>query len=342
MTVTTIQQEMLALAFSADSDFKNPYMGDCISASACSADIQTRLAVLNEKLSKDWQVIWGPARFSFAILDPNGRHIDNAVFVARDGTTGDYVVAIAGTDLRSLPDWIFEDFMVGATVPWLFETGVTPTPRISLATFTGLTVLLNLSQPCPELPGQGQKLLPFLASIPKDQPINLYTTGHSLGGALSPTLALALQDRRSDWDPTEMATVLPYAFAGPTPGDSAFAAYFASRFPNGLQRLWNKLDVVPHAWDVAHLQEIPDLYGTPAMADMQKLVNGLVAAVQPRDYAPLNDAQPAFSGQQAPTAPASFPVFLAEAAYQHITAYVDGFGIDWNCWGDLPKQPSAA
>jgi len=43
-------------------------------------------------------------------------------------------------------------------------------------------------------------------------------TGHSLGSALSATLAFAMRDAQAQWDPTGKATVTTINFAGPTAG----------------------------------------------------------------------------------------------------------------------------
>ena len=321
MDITPIQRTMLTLAFCADSDFANPYMGDCKSATASYDDIKSKLALLNEDTGKSWDVVWGPALYSFAFN--LGRHIDNAIFVVRNGTTNEYAVAVAGTDARSLADWLFEDYMVHKTVAWPFAAPSDPAPRISHATSTGLNILLNL-MPCGELPGGGKQLITFLGTVVNDQPTTVYTTGHSLGGALSPTLALALQDLRSQWDPNGMATVLPFAFAGPTPGDAAFAAYFRSRFANPMQRIWNDLDIVPHAWDVAQLKQIPTLYGAPGPFDIRTIVGAQILRVQNDNYAPLNDAPPAFSGPLIPVSSegSASDAFLAQAVCQHVCAYL--------------------
>jgi hypothetical protein len=283
-------------------------------------NIQASLTTLNQNAGTNWSVVWGPAIFSFPV-NLEGRHIDNVVFVAQNGTSNDYVIAIAGTDPDSLADWIFEDFLVATTVPWFLEIGFEPRPRISLGTFNGLTILLNIAPPCAPIPGTGSKLMTFLGTIATN-PVNIYTTGHSLGGALAPTLTLALEDLRLFWDLAGNATFYPFAFAGPTPGDAAFAAYFNQKFPQGLQRVWNALDIVPHAWDTTHMQELPSLYGSPVTA-VTDAVNLILPVVEPIGYAPLNTQTATFSGPQQNPSITTLPQYLTEAVWQHVTAYYD-------------------
>src|SRR5262245_1838210 len=74
-------------------------------------------------------------------------------------------------------------------------------------------------------------LMTFLAMrAAAGPPLEVIVTGHSKGGALAPAVALWLKDAldsgREDesWDPSRRARVRCHAFAGPTPGNEAFAA----------------------------------------------------------------------------------------------------------------------
>ena len=51
-----------------------------------------------------------------------------------------------------------------------------------------------------------------------------------------------------------------YSFAAPTAGNRDFAAYTDARIGATLHRVWNSLDVVPHAWAEADLGAIDGLY----------------------------------------------------------------------------------
>lgn len=339
MGPTDIQRTMLALAFFADSDVADPFAGDYATALRAYNTIKGHLPKLNAKPGYNWQVVWGPAVFTFSRpSDKEVRRTDNQLYVVRNGSSGEYAVAIAGTDAASLADWYFEDMDVKKTEAWPYAKGVTPTPLISCATFNGLNALLGAAPPelppgtlGEPIPGAGEQLLTFLQSIPKNQPITVSTTGHSLGGALSPALALALVDTQAQWDPTRAATVLPFAFAGATPGDAAFTAYFQSRFPNGMQRIWNAIDIVPHAWDVAHLREVPTIYGIPPVQLIQGAIVRLISEVGSIGYAPLDDLGPTFIGERHHKGtPRHLLEFMDIAVHQHITAYLDWAGIqDW-------------
>jgi len=187
---------------------------------------------------------------------------------------------------------------------------------------------LNITPPCAPLPGVGQKLMSFLKTIAKTGKVNIYTAGHSLGGALAPSLTLALQDLRFLWDLEGNATFLPFAFAGPTPGDAAFAGYFQTKFPN-LQRIWNKIDIVPHAWYTPQMKELPTLYGA-SVSGVADLVDVILPVIEPIGYTPLNDEGSTFTGQQQNPSITTLEAYLKEAAYQHTIAYLIWAGQqDW-------------
>jgi hypothetical protein len=211
-------------------------------------------------------------------------------------------------------------------VPWLLAPRIGPKAQVAVGTYIGLCELLWTAPPQAPvgqmpIPGAGQKLTTFLSGIPKTG-TTVYTTGHSLGGALSPMLALSLVEYSRLWNPDKVAVVFPYAFAGATPGDSRFSAYFRTRFPKGMERIWNALDVVPHAWDLPHLEEVATLYGSPAPKDVTQWVNAEIERVRNNGYSPLDGTPAAFSGTlQYPSPPQTMEAFLAEALYQHIDAY---------------------
>jgi hypothetical protein len=316
---------MFGLAFAAELGAVVTYTNDCDTAKQVYGNINLALGILNFGTGASWTVVWGPAIFSFPI-NYNGQYVDNVIYVVRDGTSNDYAIAIAGTNALSAADWIFEDLLVVTTVPWFLDTKDTTKPNISLATFNGLSIILNISPPCADIPGTGQNLMSFLGTITRDGPINLITTGHSLGGALSPALALALADLAGQWDPKGNATLQPYAFAGPTPGDADFAQHFKNKIPAGLRRIWNKLDVVPHAWDTAHMQQLPKLYGQE-VSDVTKAVKAVLDVVGGIGYTPVNDEDATFAGKQQNSSITTLDAYNTEAGYQHVDAYQVWAGI---------------
>ncbi|WP_299179497.1 hypothetical protein [uncultured Chryseobacterium sp.] len=235
-----------------------------------------------------WNLVWGPALIEETDEKGNPTGVaDNALYVAQcdavafpgGPTVPAYVVAIAATNPTSLYDWETEDFSVSEVVNWTtydpsnFSTSTYngTDPYISKGTATGVSILLGLTSPA-SAAAPNTTLQQFLASLQPDPDTAIIFCGHSLAGALSPTLALYLKENK-DLDAFEVTLVYPTA--GPTPGEKAFASLFNSTFPplpDGWQAQsgdyqswntmhWNDLDVVPHAWQSEDLLQIAQLYG---------------------------------------------------------------------------------
>lgn len=211
-------------------------------------------AVVNDctiaELIEKWQVAqvgWGPVVYQAH----HSQYADNTMFVAKKSDSNIYVIAIAGTNPLSRFGWVTEDGEVEKTVKWPYGA---PDNHlcISEGTSKGLNILLNMEY-------KGEKLLQFLHRI-SQQPLELHVSGHSLGGALSPSLALALFDLKNQWDPNGNATIEVLPTAGATPGDTNFASYYDSKLGDHTDRIWNQKDIVPHAWELNMLAQIPDLY----------------------------------------------------------------------------------
>jgi len=270
-----------------------------------------------------WTRAWGPAVFQA----PRSSVADNVMYVAKNNATPpQYVVAIAGTSYHSVWDVLIEDFLVSVQTPWIYgNPPAASTPRISAGTFIGLGILQVLMPGAP-MPGANQTLTTFLSGV-TSQAIELIATGHSLGGALSPALALWLSDTRSLWDPAGRATISCEPTAGPTAGNGDFAAYYGTSLGPRTTRLHNSLDIVPHAWQDSDLAQLPALYQPAIQPDI--VVDALVATaralVPGRDYQQINETTPPLSGTVNtsivdPARPA-FENYLVQAGYQHIDAY---------------------
>lgn len=236
----------------------------------------------------NWDLVWGPA----LIEEKNEKGVptgvaDNALYVVKSNavafpggpTLPTYVVAIAATNPSSLYDWETEDFSVAEVVNWTTynPSNFAPSayngtdPYISKGTATGISILLGLESP-PSAASPNTTLQQFLAGLNPDPGTAIIFCGHSLAGALSPTLALYLKENK---DLDAFGVTLVYPTAGPTPGEAAFANLFNSKFPPlppGWQQQtgtyqswntmhWNNLDVVPHAWPVSELEKIATIYG---------------------------------------------------------------------------------
>lgn len=204
----------------------------------------------------DWQVVWGPCVYvaprtaeDFALE----LYASNSMYVAYSKTLNTYVVAIAATDPANLEDWIQEDFDVYAeyTATWPpaipFERtkhALLPatTPQISAATATGISALLGMTDP-----KQGT-LQAFLNSVANSE-ATLIFTGHSLAGALSPTLAFYLYPNSTPAS-SHWACITVSPSAGATPGNQAWLSLLTGVYAYpGVTDYVNMHDIVPQAWN---------------------------------------------------------------------------------------------
>lgn len=157
------------------------------------------------------------------------------------------------------------------------------------------------------------------------EPLEIIVTGHSKGGALAPTVALwlkeALSDKTECWDRKQTSRVSCCAFAGPTPGNADFAARVDAVLGEDLYQLINSNDIVPHAFQVDDLEQIPMLYGNRT-AMLQPLVTDLVNAVKPLGYRHPEKGLHKFDGKL--DSSRSLP---GELVHQHLDAYLDELGL---------------
>jgi hypothetical protein len=312
------RREMAALAFIA-------YLGEQVTGK--DAEVERRLApCLVDELGKQpvtkdrWELAWGPAvhRFADAKLD------DNFLFVVRDKTDpARLAVVTRGTNAKAVLDWVVEDFEVFRQVRWRY--GAAPgEARIAHGTWKGLSVLQRMTAEAG--PAPGVRLAEFLAAEAGARPgLRVEVAGHSLGGALSPTLALWLADTKASWDPSGRARIATYPLAGPTAGNAAFAAYSDSRIGQATVRIHNPLDVVPLAWSAHTIGTIPDLY--EPLTRPGKLLRDLVEAgkrlIAHKHYTQIR--------ADAPPLPAALndadPDFLKQVGWQHTCGYRCALGL---------------
>lgn len=276
----------------------------------------------------DWDIVWGPAAYTFKL--PFAFLQDNMMFVARQKSQPDnYVVAIRGTNGMAIWDWIEEDFRVLKKVDWPVPANksIQGIPKISEATHIGLKVLLEKLVPKHNIPGAKQSIQAFLSSVVQAGPAKINFTGHSLAGALAPTLALWFKQYQSiadNWDPSGNAHITTTPFAGATAGNTAFSEYFNAQLGSVCDRIHNRLDIVPHAWEQDTLKTIPNLY-TDDGIHMSCLEKGLLEIILRivRDYKQVNnslkfswDIQKKFSKS-----------FLDQAGIQHTASYPVMLGV---------------
>ncbi len=230
-----------------------------------------------ETAGGDWSVVWGPCVYTKLAKDATTGTPTNSAFVAYSPSQNSYVVSVAGTNFKSITDWLSEDVNVlpANQVSWskfnpINLTQLTPSTEAwidggsALGVTDLLTQLFDTSQSanCQSLGG-------FLQNLPNNPDFttgaSLYFSGHSLGGALTQVLPLYLhaalvavnqgESGKSVWGPVY---VLPTA--GPTPGNKYFAELFNQTFPGNIATgfspvpYWNtdvisNLDIVPAAWN---------------------------------------------------------------------------------------------
>jgi hypothetical protein len=118
----------------------------------------------------------------------------------------------------------------------------------------------------------GQTMVEALSKFAANHtnPTTLAVTGHSLGGALSPTMALYLFDSQklsTGWNANQNINVIAvYATAGPTPGNRSFADYIthtaglSDTVTYAYSSQYNSLDVIPQAWESGTLDKVPGIY----------------------------------------------------------------------------------
>ena len=199
-------------------------------------------------------------------------------------------------------------------------------------------------------PGIGLlELLGNLADTHGDA-LELYVTGHSKGGALAPALALFLSDTQRNeeisiphhyqWNPLGRAKIYCYAFAGPTPGNTAFAGYFNRRLGRNFYRYANKIDIVTLAWKSEDLRTISSVFGdaAPGLPGLDLLFGEMACEVEDLDYChPGQDyADAGASGNQIEKHVVEFSGPLKEGAsnyllqelHQHVDAYIAFLGLD--------------
>ncbi len=226
----------------------------------------------NSLIDGNWSVVWGPG----VCLKPNmvSGEAANAMYVAYSPSQNKYVVAIAATNPASTYDWMSEDADVAPkfmakwppTLPFVRESNDPPLgnsgPAISAATALGLSNLLT--DPGMRDPKTNTTLAEFLQQLPQNKSLwkkdaIIIFTGHSLAGALSPTLAFYLRNYGTGDRLNHFKDVWVLPTAGATPGNDQFAAKWNAAFlppATGSKTIenWNtdiasKNDIVPHAWD---------------------------------------------------------------------------------------------
>lgn len=263
---------------------------EIILANMLSAKIGSNLSAAQSAglIASDWKVVWGPGVY-VAGADATGSFLAaNAAFVACSPSENRYVLAIAATDPLSTFDWVVEDFAITPTYSyysamtyWSGSQSSLPKPSdggknipsLTSATVNGVKNVLSLVDP-----NSKTTLLSYLQNdLTLGSGQTLTVTGHSLGGALSPTLALALVEKATQPVSNNPKTANPltglsasqvqfYATAGASPGNSTFTGLLAATLPPTTSGqvpwqswnadIYNIYDLVPSAWTTGTLTTI--------------------------------------------------------------------------------------
>lgn len=269
-------------------------------------------------LKGQWKMVWGPAVFALP-----GTKFDDALMcvVQNNKDPDEYVIAIRGTNPVSIPNWIIWDFQAKQLKAWPYGNPQTDaTPMLSESTAFGLIILQGL-RPEEGIPGYKQSLLDFFQQeVSRNPGLSICVTGHSLGGALAPTLALWLKDIQNKCLSSQVK-ISSIAFAGPSPGNRAFADYFNSRLGNDFMRIANSLDVVTYAWETETLRKSFSAYFPPLLPSLPLafLLKQLVDKSKGKDYKQIGENPLILPGELKLLA---LP-YLVQAIYQHIQGYVN-------------------
>ncbi|KAH0831345.1 hypothetical protein J3R83DRAFT_14003 [Lanmaoa asiatica] len=304
----------------------------------------------------EWQLVWGPVVWKnkpdVATTGP-----DNSWYIAfhpslafEDGSVHPtYVIAIAGTPAKSQYAWLKKNLAVNSVTDfnaWVAcgienKPVVVPAkdirlgmPYIATGTVNAVNLLLTTEAPQGAI-SENTTLLDFITNLDQSTSPRVIATSHSLGGVLSPSLALALV--RAEIISSD--STLTYPTARPSPGNKAFATLFSNTFPArksdgsaGYEgwnlNLVNKLDAIPQAWcplrsfsPAQNLGNIPSIYGTPELPMMLGVIT--VISIHTLSSGVLYKPLPSqyFIGSTPIAPPITLGEFMQIALPQHERAY---------------------
>jgi hypothetical protein len=188
----------------------------------------------NYSTQNQWALAWGPA-----LSADEG----NLMYVVQNTVQENlYALAVRGTDPCFLSN-LEEDLEAWKQVEYPYSNPPNSEVMIAEGTLQGVQELLSLAAP--------NTLSNFFSSLSSStQPIYLYITGHSLGGALATLLSSWALDTNSQW--SNNFNFKTYTFAAPSIGNPAYASYFQQQLQGAgteSYRVWNTSDVVPYFWD---------------------------------------------------------------------------------------------
>jgi len=246
-----------------------------------------------------WTVNWLP--------DP-GTPPDNFAYMARRADSNAYVLAIRGTypDPFSQAYWddASQDSPFGDMVDWPGAPGA----KIAKGTNTAFGNLRALRDT------HGCSLQDIVRTLPANASVTV--TGHSLGGTLTPLIALQLAET------FPQLTIQASSFAGMTPGNSAFAALFGSgtKLEGCVRRVFNTLDTVAYGWDKVYATH--DFYSPAPKGGV--IVSAMLLATAARlqiggyDFTAVGTPVPLQGEVRKPVIPCELVAYVLENVHQHM------------------------
>jgi hypothetical protein len=211
----------------------------------------------------------------------------NLLYVAQDDRAPSrYALVSRGTDWNFLTDWV-DDFDVLHTHNWPTANPANPAILVAQGSWEGLQALLAMTSPL-LTPGAAPDAITLAALLQQisagaTRGLDLFVSGHSLGGALTTILGLYLADTVNDWgSAANSVSVKTYTFASPTTGNQAYAEYYNGR--SSLTniswqafRVFNEQDMAPFAY--ADIEGIVDS-GIPLGPILALTIAAMAAVVQ--------------------------------------------------------------
>lgn len=325
----SVEQIMFYLAISSNAG--SSIKGTGIGVKVYNA-IKKQIDALNEKTDDNWEIVWGPGIYQHK----TGGLLDNVMFAAFNPSfqgNPTYYVSVAGTNPSSMFDWIKEDLDVSTTVQWPYNSSVDA--QISNGISKGLGELVSM-KPEKGVPGEGITLDTYLSNNTSEyDSYTIITGGHSLGGALSPLVALWLKDTQSSWN--KGGKTIDYQCwpsAGQTPGLDNFTNYYNSSIPN-THRIFNSLDVVPHAFNRETLNQAKSLYAPEISSlSVDLLIGSILNKVGSLNYTQLANEDYKLNGKlnKSIISNSALPVYnySVQMIYQHVKAYFELLDVDYN------------
>jgi hypothetical protein len=293
-------------------------------------------------LNNDWRVVWGPALHSPNVL-VDKKQSNLTMVLQSQSQTSSYIVATRGTVGDNFWEWLAQDLAV-VFKPWPASSNFNGGAYISKATANALKIVLNTPPPTAEqtpagfspLPGAGQTLAAFLETLTRNNAIELCFTGHSLGGAIAPAMALWFKQTQGNaelenndifypmpaWDSRSVAAISCVSLAGPTPGDKVFSEHFEKLLGDAYDRIYNTYDVVPHAF--AELDKMPGLYKPSIkMSIVEKRVFDAFLLRVRGEENKISSVYTNLTGDNPFTCPLDKTAssYAGQALYQHIATY---------------------